>query len=697
MVAASSRRCHKASALEAGLATALPAATRNAREVDCNADTDLLRSGPAVTIPARIATIGAAAPATPTNAVHMPVTKKIDSRVSTYLLLACLMLWMTAAHATSATHTAAAPNVLVILTDDLGYADLDINNPKAGSPTPNLDALARAGTRFTRFYADSSCSPARAALLTGRYPARFGFVPNGLGLSPQATTLPEAFRAAGYRTHMIGKWHLGHLLPALRPDAQGFDTWLGFLNQWLMRDARQVDEFKYGFSTHLDPYLQNEKGELKRFPGHLTDIATDEAIRLINSERDGAPWFTYLAYFAPHEPIEPRADYAARFPASPAGRYAALMTHLDDRIRDVLRALEATGQRERTIVVFASDNGGTNANRDNNAPLRGGKIQFLEGGVRTPLAISAPGRVPAGLVTDQVVSIMDIYPTVASLAGVAVPADLDGRAFLGKDGSLLPNLPRRALFWEMTAGQVDSFGVLSDDGRWRLYTDWLGKQTLFDLRQDPTSSTDVAAAHPEIVRRLRREYERWKTGVARIDVVMPQRDTRGHGMLVGDDVQRAVTFGDFTIALGITPAAATAASQVIMAQTSALRIDSDRSGLGIRLHGFATRLPALPIGRCSRLVITGRFDRRIEQTESGPSQLNVYLDGNKVSSQSQVVPRLDDTDISAPTYLGSDVDGSQRFDGSLSVPIYLNTRADGAVPAALGVEGLGGRVCAGAD
>lgn len=624
-----------------------------------------------------------------------------DNRIfalAIYGLLLAFAISGTAAQAATpsqpAPGAATRPNVLVILADDLGYADLNIDNPRAGSPTPNLNALAQGGIRFTRFYTESTCSPSRAALLTGRYPARANFRANGFGIPVELTTLPEAFQAAGYRTHMIGKWHLGHLTPLAWPDAQGFDTWLGFISPWLMTNADRSNGFKYGETTHLDPYLQNEKGEIKQFPGHLTDIATDEAIRFIRAKKDGQPWFMYLAYYAPHEPIQPRADYAAKFADTPAGRYAAMVAHLDDRIGDVLQALNTTGQRDGTIVVFASDNGGTNNYLDNNAPFAGHKMEYFEGGVRTPLLISWPGKAPAGLVAGGTASIMDIYPTLATLARLPAPTGVDGRTLLDNKGALIEKSSPRSLFWEL-GNLVDvSYSVLSSDGRWRLYREWLGGTKLLDLQENPTTNVDVAASHPDIVRQLQSEYDSWKTGIAHLNVTMHKRDAQGHGILTGDDLQRAVDLGEFTIALGITPAKrATAKSQVILEQDPTLKIDTDDSGLHVQLQGLSATLPSLPEARCTSLVITGFINRPIAKNDAPASTLNIYLDGKKVSSIEKAATYSASANLQAATFVGSAHDGSQKFDGALSPPIYLNSRADGPVPRALTVQALTEAVC----
>lgn len=584
------------------------------------------------------------------------------------------------------------PNILIILADDFGYADLNINNPAAKSPTPNLNALAESGIRFTRHYTESTCSPSRAALITGSYPSRINFKPNGFGIPPEVSTLPKAFKAAGYRTHHIGKWHLGHLIPETWPNAQGFDTSLGFLNQWLMANSDRENGFHYGQSTHLNAYLQNERGEIKQFPGHLTDVTSDEAIRLIKAGKTTHPWLIYLASFAPHQPIEPRADYASRFPDTPAGRYAALIAHLDERIADIIKALEDTGQRDNTIVVFASDNGGANRYLDSNAPFIGKKTEYLEGGIRTPFLISWPGKISAHRTSSDVVSIMDIYPSLATLARVATPEKLDGRTLFTARGALI-KLEGRPLYWDTSVDLHRKYSVLSADGRWRLYQDWVGDPSLFDLNQDPISAVNVAAAHPETITQLRTQYEHWAASVAHIPLHIKHHSKNGQGVLTGDPLQRASTFADFTVAIGVTPKQTAVKERVIIEQKPTLRISEDLTGLHIRFNGLNADLPPLSAAQCTSLVMTGTFNRKIESTDFGNSTLNIYLNSNKKKTIKQDVPLLGSININAATYIGISADSSHRFDGILSAPIYLNRRADAFSPPEITIDSLAKEVC----
>ncbi|HEY6130449.1 MAG TPA: sulfatase-like hydrolase/transferase, partial [Halioglobus sp.] len=281
------------------------------------------------------------------------------------------------------------PNILLILADDLGYHDLAINNDNTEIDTPNMDQIARDGVRFTRHYAATVCSPARAALLTGIYPERLGYLPNGRGISPEVVTLPERLKEEGYSTWHIGKWHIGNLDRMAWPDHQGFDHWFGFLNQWRLQDVHsESGELLLSAPTYNDPWLESDSAPGKKYSGHLETILTDKAISVISDlDRAQAPWFLNLWYMAPHDPIQPAAEFAQNYPNTSAGKYQALVNQLDYNIGRVTSHLDAIGALQNTIIVIASDNGGTNLQVNNNAPFIGLKTELTEGGTRTPLII----------------------------------------------------------------------------------------------------------------------------------------------------------------------------------------------------------------------------------------------------------------------------------------------------------------------
>ncbi|MBW2386531.1 MAG: sulfatase-like hydrolase/transferase, partial [Deltaproteobacteria bacterium] len=390
------------------------------------------------------------------------------------------------------------PNILLIVADDLGFDDLPAE-ARDDDSTSNLDRLAAESTRFDRFYtAGAVCSPTRASLLTGRYPQRFGFRYPPRGLPSEITTLPELLHDRGYVTHHVGKWHIGSQPASVRPNAQGFDTFFGFLH------ARSLTPNGPGYH---DPRLVRDEGSPKPYEGHLTEILTEETIRLIESASTERPWLINLWYFAPHEPIEPPGQPGGATQGDGVTAYRELIGAMDAGIGRILEALRATGQSDRTVVVFISDNGSPETRH--NRPLLGGKTQFFEGGTRVPFLMRVPGEATPPRV-DQVVSSLDLYPTLAALAGAELRETVDGvdlsPLLRGDDGSI----PGRTLFWENRRYVLSSlrevrpspvigatspidhgtdYGAIDETGRWR-YAYEVGTESLLDLEADATGSTN---------------------------------------------------------------------------------------------------------------------------------------------------------------------------------------------------------------
>ncbi|MDP3070547.1 MAG: sulfatase-like hydrolase/transferase [Opitutaceae bacterium] len=436
----------------------------------------------------------------------------------------------------------ARPNLLVIVADDLGYGDLGVQGGR-DVPTPHLDALAAAGTRFTSGYVSAPyCSPARAGFLTGRYQTRFGheFNPHvgeeaTLGLPLGERTLADHLRAAGYATGLIGKWHLG-FSPRHHPQSRGFDEFLGFLvgahNFTLRRDAAP----KFGTSGSQNLIYRGR--EVQRLDGFATTVFTDEAIAF--ADRHAAtPWFLYLAYNAVHTPLEIDPTVAARVPASvtdPARRgYLALLLGLDDSVGRLRAHLDKTGRARDTLIVFFSDNGGSGRkpyyayNTGVNRPLRGDKGQVLEGGIRVPFFAAWPGRIPAGRTSDHPVIALDVLPTALAAAGAPIPAGLDGANLLPLLTAGSAAAPHAALFWRFGPQRAVR------RGQWKL-TDWRDFDAktqsgwqLYDVAADPGESLDLAAQNPGLVRELAAAWETWNlANVAPVWRGTPNEDPDGH-------------------------------------------------------------------------------------------------------------------------------------------------------------------------
>ena len=342
--------------------------------------------------------------------------------------------------------TAGKPNVILIMVDDLGYRDLGCY----GHPsirTPNLDQLAAGGLRLTGFHSGATvCTPSRMALLTGSYPVRLGWTQGVVGykmgiqdgMSPQARTIAEVFKAAGSATAISGKWHIGSV-PACRPHRQGFAT-----SYYIHLSNNQTNEIWKDDEVIEKPF-ENRM---------LTEQFTAEGIRFIKERRD-RPFFLYLPYTAPHFPVEPHPDWDGR---SRFGAYGDVVEELDHRIGLLLETLKELGIDKQTLIVFCSDNGPQKGQQASAHPLRGQKWSPLEGGTRVPCIIHWPGVVPAGSESDTLVSAMDMLPTLAHAAGIEWKAEshetppIDGinlwDALLGREGAvtrtdLLLARPRR--------------------------------------------------------------------------------------------------------------------------------------------------------------------------------------------------------------------------------------------------------------
>jgi len=403
------------------------------------------------------------------------------------------------------------PNVLLILVDDLGYGDLS-SYGATDLETPHVDRLVQRGMRMPRFYANCPvCSPTRASLLSGCYPDVAG-VPgvirthskNSWGyLAPEVVLLPAVLKTRGYRTAMVGKWHLGLGEPNL-PGTRGFDFFHGFLGD-------MMDDY-YDHRRHGVNYMRLG-GETIDPEGHATDLFTQWTCDWLKQHGDGAPFFLYLAYNAPHSPIQPPDDwlrrYRAKHPDVPEKRakLAALIEHLDDGIGRVIACLEETGHAQNTLVLFASDNGGSLPHGANNGPLAGGKQDMLEGGLRVPMCAVWPDRIAPGTTSDRVALTMDLFPTICEAAGAELARAIDGRSILptlrGK-----PQPPEdRPLFWVRLEGGRRYQGkpyYCARHGEWKLLrNDASEPQRLYHLADDPKETTDLSKRQPERFRRLK--------------------------------------------------------------------------------------------------------------------------------------------------------------------------------------------------
>lgn len=397
------------------------------------------------------------------------------------------------------------PNVVVILADDLGYADVGFQGLKDFA-TPNIDRLAASGVSFTNGYVSHPyCSPSRAGLLTGRYQHRFGHTHNpkfraGEGLPLSETLLPETLRRAGYVSGIVGKWHLGDA-PQFRPRERGFDEFFGLI-------GGGHDYFKSAGSDareYLVPLSAN--GEEVPVDGYLTEQLSKAALEFVRRQAD-RPFFLYLAYNAPHGPLQAPPELLERVESieDPRRRtYGAMVTSLDDGVGELLTLLDELGLTQSTLVFFLSDNGGpTPANASDNAPLRAAKGTVYEGGVRVPFVIAWPGTLPAGTQYDPPVSALDIFPTTLAAAGVEMPPNLDGVDLLPYLNGRKEGVPHQQLYWYSDAGA--QYAVRTADRKLVRALD--RKAELYAILDDLSESTDIGTEDPKLGE-LERAVDSW--------------------------------------------------------------------------------------------------------------------------------------------------------------------------------------------
>jgi arylsulfatase A len=422
-------------------------------------------------------------------------------------------IWLLCLFAASAAPAAQSrPNILLIMTDDLGWADLT----SYGAPdirTPHIDSLARDGVRLTDFYSNGlNCSPTRAGLISGRYQQRYGIErplsdeqrSDGLGLVSEGVSLPQQLKSVGYATALIGKWHLGYARDQ-SPNAHGFDYFFGLKSGY------------HDFYTHHDgagdPDLWENDQKVSE-QGYMTDLITERTLRKLDELAKG-PFFIDVAYNAPHWPYQPpnkpsvapgNARHVMPHDAATSSRadYVAMVEHMDAGVGRILARLEALGLANNTIVIFTNDNGGEWL--ASGGPLFSRKSTVWEGGIRVPALLRWPGRIPAGTTSDQVGITMDLTASLIAAAGVPARADskLEGMNLLPILEGKAPQV-ERTLFWRSPQGSQRA--VRSGD--WKLVVDGL-HVFLFDVRRDIGERNDLAKHRQDVAQRLHPLLRRWE-------------------------------------------------------------------------------------------------------------------------------------------------------------------------------------------
>ncbi|WKN45468.1 arylsulfatase [Tunicatimonas pelagia] len=447
----------------------------------------------------------------------------------------------------------ARPNIILILADDLGYGDIGSYGQKLIS-TPHLDRMAQQGIRFTQHYAGSAvCAPSRSVLMTGQHTGHTPIRGNGSGkdypMADSVLTLAELLKSAGYRTAMIGKWGLGMEGTSGEPNRQGFDLYYGYLNQILAHNYYPEYLLRNGKREPLnnEVHYRDSSGWHKGLGSYSTkqvdyshDLFTTEALRFI-ADGQAAPFFLYLPYTIPHNngeapegekwEVPDFGEYADK-PWTPTQKaYAAMITRLDRDVGRIVDQVRKAGQEDNTLIIFTSDNGPETAEFftmfDSNGPLRGGKRDLYEGGIRVPFIAYWPGTITAGQVTDQVSASWDLFPTLGDVAGVSSMPPRDGISLLPTLIGEEEPLQHDYLYWEFA--EMDG-RVAIRQGDWKAvkynyFAQPDASFELYDLSNDLGESKNVAAEHPEVVEQMEAIVTKARTPSADFPLTQSERMT----------------------------------------------------------------------------------------------------------------------------------------------------------------------------
>ncbi|MDR1491510.1 MAG: arylsulfatase [Planctomycetaceae bacterium] len=401
------------------------------------------------------------------------------------------------------------PNIVIFLADDLGWADVGWHGTEI--KTPNLDKLAAQGVKFEQFYVQQLCTPTRAALLTGRYPSRYGlqtrviFFYSDYGLSTEERTLSQALHDAGYYTAITGKWHLGETEKKYLPNQRGFDYHYGLY----------LGAIDYYSHVHNDGLDWHRNGETVREKGYSTKLIGDDAIKVVKNHDTSKPLFLYVPFNAVHAPYQetPNKKLNAQYENLEGNRkiYAGMVSALDANVGRIYKALEQKGILDNTVIFFSSDNGGPQPKKvTDNGNLRAGKGTLYEGGVRVPAFAVWPGKIKPGTVSNELIHIVDLYPTILNIAGASLEQKLPLDGVNLKD-VLTENKP--TLRKEILLNAEANRGALRL-GDWKIVIADLDaedkekiKYELFNVKDDPGETKDLSTSQPEKLKELQERYE----------------------------------------------------------------------------------------------------------------------------------------------------------------------------------------------
>jgi arylsulfatase A-like enzyme len=426
-------------------------------------------------------------------------------------LKALLLVVLVGASLLAATsHAQEKPNIVHIVADDLGWKDVGFHGSNIS--TPNIDMLAKTGAELTSFYAQPMCTPTRACLMTGRYPFRYGLqtavIPSAhtYGLPTDEWLLPQALKEVGYTTAIVGKWHLGHADKKYWPRQRGFDHQYGPL-------IGEIDYFTHEQHDVLDWYRNNQPLEVK---GYSTELIGQEAVRFIGQHPKDKPLYLYLTFNAPHTPYQAPERYLEKYKqiADPNRRaYCAMISAMDEQIGQVVKAIDQKGIRQQTLILFHSDNGGVKnkmfageGDMSNitipcdNGPYRDGKGSLYEGGTRVCAIANWPGKIQPGKV-DELIHVVDLFPTIAKLGGASTNK---GKPLDGLDVWTTISEGRASSRKEIVYN-IEPFRAGIRQGNWKLVwrTPLPEKLELYNIKDDPSETKDLAAQHPDLVASLK--------------------------------------------------------------------------------------------------------------------------------------------------------------------------------------------------
>lgn len=409
------------------------------------------------------------------------------------------------------------PNIVLLFSDDAGYADFGFHGSDE-MMTPRLDAFAKEGVRFTEAYvSDSTCGPSRAGLMTGRYQQRFGYLENNvpglmslsssllgdeMGLPLTEKTMADYLKAAGYETAVFGKWHLG-AADRYHPTKRGFDHFIGFRG-----GARSFFAYPEGKPDRPEDRWEHGFGNFAEPKGYVTDVIAEDTMAFIEENKE-RPFFAYVSFTAVHAPMQALPEDLAKFPELKGKRkaLAAMNLAMDRACGTILDQLEELGLAENTLVVYANDNGGPpNSNASNNRPLSGTKANYLEGGLRVPMLMRWPGKIPAGVAYDYPVITLDLLPTFHAATGQALGGETnwDGVNLIPYVSGENNERPHETLYWKKSVR-----GAIRD-GDWKLLRFGDRPAELYDLTKDISERNNLAAEHPNKVKELFKKFFAWE-------------------------------------------------------------------------------------------------------------------------------------------------------------------------------------------